>query len=117
MTPRDVDTVLGLVLDQDLGCGCYCVACQTGLHGACRYPACSVRTNGLGLVDAWPKACGCGRSYTEHEWNLLTYVGTMVDDAESCELRNCRCGSTIAQAIETNDLAHASTLPPSKGTL
>ncbi len=65
---------------------------------------------GLGLVDAWPKQCGCGCSYTEHEWALLKFVGTMVDDVESCELRNCACGSTIAMPI---DLAHASTLPPS----
>ncbi len=55
----------------------------------------------LGLVDAWPKRCGCGRSYTEHEWALLQFIGTMVDEVESCELRNCEtCKSTIAVAIE-----------------
>ena len=56
---------------------------------------------GLGLVDAWPKRCGCGRSCTESEWMLLTYVGLMIDDVESIELRNCSaCGSTIAMTID-----------------
>ena len=49
----------------------------------------------------WPKRCGCGRSYTEHEWALITIAGTMVDEVESLELRNCvSCKSTIAQVIE-----------------
>lgn len=87
MTPRDVDTVLDVVLDED----------------------------DIGLVNEWPKRCGCGRSYTAHEWRLLQFVGTMIDDVESCELRNCACGSTIAMAIETDTHpAYVSTLPPER---
>ncbi len=52
MTPEDIDTVLDLVLDQD----------------------------DIGIVNEWPKRCGCGRSYTAHEWRLLEIAGTMVDD-------------------------------------
>ncbi len=74
MTPEDIDTVLDLVLDQD----------------------------DIGIVNEWPKRCGCGRSYTAHEWRLLEIAGTMVDDVESLELRNCReCKSTIAVVIES----------------
>lgn len=57
------------------------------------------------------KACGCGRTYTAHEWSLLESVGRMSDEVETLELRNCPCGSTIATVV---DLAHASTLPPSR---
>jgi hypothetical protein len=81
----------------DLSCGCYCHACKSGAHG-CIFPACSHR---LGLVDKWPKRCSCGRSYTEHEWALLKFIGTMVDDDTSLELRDCPCGSTIGQEIES----------------
>ncbi len=35
----------------------------------------------------------------------------MVDDVESCELRNCECGSTIAVEIEAAD-PHADTERP-----
>lgn len=84
------------------GCGCYCSACLTGIHG-CLYPACMQPT--IGLANAWPKACGCGRSYTEHEWSLLKFVGSMQDDDPPLELRNCACGSTIAQEIETDAAA------------
>ena len=57
------------------------------------------------------KQCGCGRMFTAHEWSLLESVGRMSDNVETIELRNCPCGSTIATVV---DLAHASTLPPSK---
>ncbi len=53
-----------------------------------------------GLVDAWPKRCKCGLSYDEHTWKCLEYVGVHEDDAVSLELRNCACGSTLAQEIE-----------------
>lgn len=48
------------------------------------------------------KKCGCGRRFSRAQWDALTYVGridTPADaygPAESCELRNCSCGSTIA---------------------
>ncbi len=74
MRPEDVDTVLDLVLDQD----------------------------DIGLVQAWPKKCGCGRRFTAHEWRLIQFVGTWIDDVESLELRNCPCGSTLAQVIESD---------------
>ena len=51
------------------------------------------------LRPTWPKRCGCGRAYSCHEWELLIKIGEMVDDVESIELRNCPCGSTIAQVI------------------
>lgn len=41
------------------------------------------------------KACACGLSFTEHEWLLLRFVGTMLDPESRIELRNCPCGSTI----------------------
>ena len=37
------------------------------------------------------KRCGCGREYTQAQWNALPFCGFI----ESCELRNCMCGSTI----------------------
>jgi hypothetical protein len=57
------------------------------------------------------KVCGCGRTYTAEQWSTLEMVGRMFDVEETIELRNCPCGSTIAVTV---DLAHASTLPPSK---
>ena len=42
------------------------------------------------------KRCGCGRTYTLHEWRALKYVGILDDGVERAELRNCVCGSTIA---------------------
>lgn len=103
-------------------------------HAACRSCAIDARKHGcrvvemhddsimwdadpdraIGLTGPWPKACGCGRSYTEHEWSLLKYIGEMVDPEESCELRNCACGSTIAVAI---DMAHADTERPGYTTV
>lgn len=47
------------------------------------------------------KACGCGRTFTEHEWSLLKSLGPMVDPEFTIELRNCPCGSTIAIETET----------------
>lgn len=48
--------------------------------------------------------CACGATYTEHDWNALRFVGYSVNfpDAEhpddlALEMRDCRCGSTIAR--------------------
>lgn len=77
MTRQDMDTVLDVLLAQDF-------AAQED----------------IGLEPSWPKACGCGCSYSASEWVALEYVGVMSDEVESLELRNCTCGSTVAQVIE-----------------
>ena len=45
------------------------------------------------------KVCGCGLRYTLVEWGELKLVGVQDDGVERAELRNCRCGSTIAVDI------------------
>jgi len=45
------------------------------------------------------KVCGCGRTFSAHEWSLLHCLGSMVDEEGTIELRNCPCGSTIAVEI------------------
>lgn len=47
-------------------------------------------------LNVTPKRCACGAVYDGHAWARLPLVGLHVDDEESIELRNCRCGSTIA---------------------
>lgn len=42
------------------------------------------------------KVCACGREYTRSGWKSLPVVGSM----GSFELRNCRCGSSIALGDE-----------------
>lgn len=49
--------------------------------------------------QAWPKACGCGASYTREEFYALPYVGIQDDGTERAVLRNCRCRSTISALI------------------
>jgi hypothetical protein len=52
------------------------------------------------------KTCGCGRSYGRKSWRALPFVGrqhTPKDDygpAETIEMRNCPCGSTLAVEVE-----------------
>ena len=43
-----------------------------------------------------PKQCGCGLSHDAAAWRALPFVGFMLDEAETIELRNCACGSTLA---------------------
>jgi len=52
-----------------------------------------------GRASVIVKRCACGRTFTDHEWSLLQFLGTMVDEVESIELRNCPCGSTIAVEV------------------
>lgn len=42
--------------------------------------------------------CACGKAHTLKDWHGLPIVGLQadVDDGEALELRNCRCGSTLA---------------------
>ncbi len=63
----------------------------------------------IGLIDAFPKHCGCGRIYTRHDWRKLPYVGVMIDEPNDLELRNCVCGSTLSMPI---DMACAPTQRP-----
>ena len=51
----------------------------------------------------WPKRCGCGREHDRAAWAELPFVGVFEDsvvtedhpEAETLEMRNCACGSTI----------------------
>jgi len=52
--------------------------------------------NACAEAPRYIKECACGRVFTADEWGLLEYVGEIVDDVESLELRNCICGSTLA---------------------
>ena len=47
--------------------------------------------------QSWPKICRCGASWSAETWATLALVG-YADGAEDgeIELRNCRCGSTLA---------------------
>jgi hypothetical protein len=54
------------------------------------------------FTETWPKACGCGVKISEDDWEKLKYVGvqkTGLDGIPDLELRNCRCGSTLAVAV------------------
>ncbi len=42
------------------------------------------------------KMCTCGRTFDARAWAKLALCGTLEDDAETLELRNCPCGSTLA---------------------
>jgi DnaJ-class molecular chaperone len=57
--------------------------------------------NGTGLRAVLPaKKCACGATYNTRTWEKLDLVGTMEDDVETIELRNCMCGSTLAVVVE-----------------
>lgn len=52
------------------------------------------------------KECACGAAYTAQAWASLRFVGTVEvpadpdePEAYALELRNCPCGSTLAQKI------------------
>jgi len=42
----------------------------------------------------WPKACGCGETWSRHHWGELTPVGRYRAE-EWIELRSCVCGKTL----------------------
>lgn len=48
--------------------------------------------------------CGCGAEHAAEGWARLQYVGEINDGVERLELRNCRCGSSIAIILEVLDL-------------
>lgn len=59
----------------------------------------------IGLVHRWPVRCACGLAYWIGSWKCLAYVGVQECDDSSIELRNCVCGSTLGQEIETGENA------------
>lgn len=44
----------------------------------------------------------CGARHHASDWLRLKYVGVQSDDVESLELRNCRCGTTLAVVIHAH---------------
>lgn len=55
-------------------------------------------------VPSWSAAviaasCSCGLHYAPEAFERLPFVGILAADGCWCEMRNCRCGSTIARAI------------------
>lgn len=64
--------------------------------------------HGTGLrVRVIVKTCrACGTSFDAAAWAALEYKGVQnFDDLEPLELRNCRCGSTIALPAERREVA------------
>lgn len=61
-------------------------------------PAAVVDTIAGTSTSPFVKSCGCGRSFTLAEWRRLPFVGEQRFEAPPyrLELRDCRCGSTIA---------------------
>ena len=57
--------------------------------------------NGVDLARLWPKACGCGETWSREHWGELTPVGRYLAD-EWLELRTCVCGKTLA--VPTREL-------------
>lgn len=54
--------------------------------------------------DQFPKACACGRSYSETEWRSLPLVGVQHWEwGEANEMRNCECGSTLSVTLAEGD--------------
>ena len=45
------------------------------------------------------KTCRCKAEYTQQTWLFLPRIGPMDDGVDLLELRNCRCGSTLAIVI------------------
>jgi len=54
----------------------------------------------------WPKACGCGETWSREHWGELTPIGRYLAD-EWIELRTCVCGKTLA--VPTSDLGEPAT--------
>ena len=50
-----------------------------------------------------PKVCSCGARYDREAWRALKLVGVQRDDERLLELRNCRCGSTLVEAVACAD--------------
>lgn len=59
---------------------------------------------------AWPKACGCGETWSRAQWDELPVLGRYRAD-ELLEVRSCVCGSNLA--VPTRELEGQ--LPSSAG--
>lgn len=49
------------------------------------------------------KVCRCGAAYTAVEWKALPYCAPLPEggpNGEMCEMRHCRCLSTIAVVLD-----------------
>ena len=51
------------------------------------------------LLCSMEKVCGCGTVHDSVQWRALSSVGVQDDPEEPLELRQCRCGSTIARVL------------------
>lgn len=59
------------------------------------------------------KECSCGATHTLGEWVKLPLVGHCEDGGGgTLELRNCRCGSTIAVVCDAFPAADTMPAPP-----
>ncbi len=61
------------------------------------------------MIAGRVRVCACGRRYDSSRWELLPRVvknrGIMDDgDGGYLELRNCPCGSTLAEEITLDDV-------------
>ena len=60
-------------------------------------------------MSQFPKKCGCGLTHGAAEWRKLNYVSRMAvpadaeGPAQTLELRNCACGSTLAVEVDGTD--------------
>lgn len=50
--------------------------------------------------EAVVKVCGCGESYSLDAWLVLPLCGRMHAGTKTAEIRNCRCGSSLALTID-----------------
>jgi len=64
----------------------------------------SRRRAGQRPTRRWSKQCSyCGRDVGEYEWRALKFIGFQDDGASGwLELRNHRCGTTLAVAVESS---------------
>jgi hypothetical protein len=51
--------------------------------------------------EGFKKTCACGAKYTARTWNKLRSPGTWRLGDDVFDLRDCRCGSTIAREVST----------------
>jgi GNAT superfamily N-acetyltransferase len=71
-------------------------SCDMGAHERCR--GCDCGCHGEPII----KRCGCGRTYTQAEWDALPLLGKQVIPAwrdepeETLTMKNCVCHSTLA---------------------
>jgi hypothetical protein len=90
-----------------------CQGCGAEVHRRirCRHAACGAMVCEHCLHGdhqnhpAIVKRCGCNRVWTLAGWLTLPLVGRQDDEVEKLELRTCRCGSTLAVVMLSEDAA------------